>query len=87
MIDQYLPSKAALVRQKLTELGMANNPLQNMAQTFSAMQGNPTTDSILQAAQNAPPQVQSRLYQQAAYKAIERQLDAATAANRDAPSR
>jgi hypothetical protein len=71
MIDQYLPSKAALVRQKLTELGMANNPLQNMAQTFSAMQGDPTTDSILQAAQNAPPQVQSRLYQQAAYKAIE----------------
>lgn len=71
MIDQYLPSKAALVRQKLTELGMANNPLQNMAQTFSAMQGDPTTDTILQAAQNAPPQVQSRLYQQAAYKAIE----------------
>src|SRR6185436_7260404 len=28
MIDQYLPSKAAMVRQKLTELGA--NPLQNM---------------------------------------------------------
>ena len=70
MIDQYVPSKAALVRQKLTELG-ANNPLQNMVQAFSALQGDPTTDALLQAAQNAPQQVQSRLYQQAAYKAIE----------------
>ena len=69
-IDQYLPSKAPLVRQKLTELG-GNNPLQNMVQTFSALQGDPTTDALLQAAQNAPQQVQSRLYQQAAYKAIE----------------
>ena len=72
MIDQYLPSKAPLVRQKLTEMGVSNNPLQNMVQAFSALQGgDPTTDALLQAAQNAPQQVQSRLYQQAAYKAIE----------------
>jgi hypothetical protein len=71
MVDQYLPSKAPLVRQKMTELGMSSNPLQNMVQAFSALQGDPTTDALLQAAQNAPQQVQSRLYQQAAYKAIE----------------
>jgi hypothetical protein len=71
MIDQYLPTKAPLVRQKLAELGISNNPLQNMVQTFNALQGNPTADALVQAAQNAPQQIQSRLYQQAAYKAIE----------------
>jgi hypothetical protein len=71
MIDQYLPSKAPMVRQKMTEMGISNNTLANVAQTFSALQGDPTSDALLQAAQNAPPQMQSRLYQQAAYKAIE----------------
>lgn len=71
MIDQYLPAKAPMVRQKMTEMGMSNNSLANLAQTFSSLQGDPTTDTILQAAQNAPQQMQSRLYQQAAYKAIE----------------
>jgi hypothetical protein len=71
MIDQYLPSKAPMVRQKLTEMGMTNNSLANIAQTFSALQGNPTADALLQAAQVAPQQMQSRLYQQAAYKAID----------------
>ena len=71
MIDQYLPSKAPMVRQKLTEMGMSNNTLANVAQTFSALQGDPTADALLAAAQNAPQQMQSRLYQQAAYKAID----------------
>lgn len=71
MIDQYLPSKAPMVRQKLTDLGMSNNTLANLAQTFSALQGEPTADALLQAAQTAPQQMQSRLYQQAAYKAID----------------
>jgi len=71
MIDQYLPSKAPLVRQKLTEMGMSNNSMTNLAQTFSALQGDPTSDALLQAAQVAPQQIQSRLYQQAAYKAID----------------
>src|ERR1044072_4997859 len=51
-------------------MGMSNNAT-NMAQTFRALQGNPTTDALLQAAQIAPQQMQSRLYQQAAYKAID----------------
>jgi hypothetical protein len=71
MVDQYLPSKAPMVRQKLTEMGMTNNSMNNLAQTFSALQGDPSADALLQAAQSAPQQMQSRLYQQAAYKAID----------------
>jgi len=70
MIDQYLPSKAALVRQKMSEFYGTNSP-GNMTQTFSALQGNPTADALVQAAATAPPQMQPRLYQQAAYKALE----------------
>ncbi|HEY4424946.1 MAG TPA: hypothetical protein VGN10_12105 [Pyrinomonadaceae bacterium] len=69
MVDQYLPTKAALVRQKLSEMGLTNSA--NIAQTFSGLQPNPTADSLLQAAATAPQQVQSRLYQQAAFKALE----------------
>ena len=70
MIDQYLPSKATLVRQKMNELGMSNNSM-NMMQAISALQDNPTADALIQAAATAPQQMQSRLYQQAAYKALE----------------
>ncbi|HKV36134.1 MAG TPA: hypothetical protein VJP89_17475 [Pyrinomonadaceae bacterium] len=72
LIDQYAPSKAAAVRQKLTEMGVGTNaPFNNMAQTMSALQGNPTADALIQAASMAPPQMQPRLYQQAAFKALE----------------
>ena len=71
MVDQYLPSKAPLVRQKMTELGLSNTSPINLGQTFSALQGNPTADALVQAAATAPQQMQTRLYQQAAYKALE----------------
>ena len=71
LIDQYLPSKASLVRQKMSELGISNNSAMNVAQTFSALQGDPTADALVQVAAIAPQQMQPRLYQQAAYKAIE----------------
>ena len=68
MVDQYLPAKAQALRQKLSELGM---PV-SLAQTLNSNQGGePTTDALIQAAANAPQQMQSRLYQQAAYKALE----------------
>ena len=67
MVDQYLPAKAQLLRQKFTELGMPAS----LAQTFNSTQGDPTADALVQAAATAPQQMQSRLYQQAAYKAIE----------------
>ncbi len=71
IIDQYLPSKATQVRTKLTEMGMINSSPMNIGQTFSALQGNPTADALVQAAATAPQQMQPRLYQQAAYKALE----------------
>ena len=70
-IDQYLPSRAQSVRQKMTELGMDNSRF-TLAQTFSAMQqGNANADSLVQAAAAAPPAVQSRFYQMAAFKALD----------------
>ena len=71
MVDQYLPSKAPLVRQKMSELGMSNNSAMNVAQTFNSLQGDPTADALVQVAAIAPQQMQPRLYQQAAYKALE----------------
>ena len=71
MVDQYLPSKAALVRQKMSEVFQTNNSAMSIGQTFSALQGNPSADALVQAAAIAPPQMQARLYQQAAYKAID----------------
>jgi hypothetical protein len=71
LIDQYLPLKAASVRQKLAEMGMNGSSPVNLLQTFSALQGNPNADALMQAAASAPPQMQSRLYQQAAYQALD----------------
>lgn len=71
IIDQYLPAKSTQVRQKLSEMGMQTNSPLTVQQTFGALQGNPTSDALVQAAATAPPQMQSRLYQQAAYKALE----------------
>ena len=67
-LDQYLPSKAPLVRQKMSELGLSNLSQMNLAQT---LQGEPTTDALVQAAAMAPQQMQSRIYQQAANKALD----------------
>src|SRR5215831_12915208 len=72
LIDQYLPDRAQSVRQKLTELGINSNPA---AQTMNAMramanQGG-SSDSLVTAASQAPPQIQSRLYQSAAQRAID----------------
>jgi hypothetical protein len=66
VVDQYLPAKAQPLRQKMMEMGMPAMPM-NLPLT----QGEPTTDILVQAAGSAPQQMQSRLYQQAAYKALE----------------
>jgi len=71
-IDLYLPGRATAVRQKLTELGMADPNRANMAQAFNVLQQpNADAESLVQAAASAPPQMQPRIYQQAAAKAIE----------------
>jgi hypothetical protein len=70
MIDQYLPAKASAVRQKMTDMGMPPNSMMNMAQMFNG-QNEPTIDALVQAAASAPQQMQARIYQQAAFKALE----------------
>ena len=69
-IDQSLPSRATAVRNKMTEIGMGSNPRLAFNQMNSLMQQG-TADSLLAAAPAAPPQLQSRLYQQAAQKALD----------------
>jgi hypothetical protein len=69
-IDQYLPSRGTTVRNKMTELGMGNNQRMAFNQINTLMQQG-TADSLLAAAPAAPPGMQSRLYQQAAQKALD----------------
>ncbi|PWT87855.1 MAG: hypothetical protein C5B55_14050, partial [Blastocatellia bacterium] len=60
------------VRQKMTELGMGDNPRQNFAQAMSQMaSGDATADSLVKAAATAPPQMQPRIYQEAASRALD----------------
>jgi len=69
-IDQYLPDRSQVVRQKLSEFGINNNQMAGFNQMRGALQQG-TSDTLLTAAAAAPPQMQSRLYQQAAQKAID----------------
>jgi hypothetical protein len=72
-IDQYLPARSQALRQKLTEVGMSNSGNQratDMSQMGSLMQQN-TSESLTAAAATAPPGMQSRLYQQAALRAVD----------------
>jgi hypothetical protein len=71
-IDLYLPGRASAVRQKLSELGLADTTRANFAQAMGNLQqGTQNADALLQAAAAAPQQLQSRLYQQAAVRALE----------------
>ncbi|HVS81626.1 MAG TPA: hypothetical protein VHE60_07810 [Pyrinomonadaceae bacterium] len=69
-IDQYLPERAPAVRQKLSDLGINNNQFAGVNQMRALMQQG-TSDSLVAAANVAPPQMQPRLYQQAAQKAVD----------------
>lgn len=68
-IDQYLPSRATAVRNKMTEVGMGNNQQGVMSQMNTLMRQG-TTDSLLAAAPTMPAMLQNRVYQQAAEKAL-----------------
>jgi len=73
-IDQYMPTRSSEVRQKLGQLGGNLNNMMARAggpygeYTSIVQQGN--SDAILQAAAQATPDMQQRLYQQAAIKAV-----------------
>ena len=70
-VDQYLPERAQALRQKLTELGMGNNTNANFGNQMRTAMQQGTSDSLAAAASTAPPQIQPRLYQQAAQKAVD----------------
>ena len=70
-IDQYMPDRAQAVRQKLTELGVNNNTMQTFGNQYRTAMQQGSSDSLVTAASTAPPQIQSRLYQQAAQKAVD----------------
>lgn len=91
-IDQYLPARASAVRQKIAETGVTP-PGPGLPQAAINLDNNMTADALAQLATTAPAQMQPRIYQQAAYRAIEegntdraRQLatDHLTSAMRDA---
>jgi hypothetical protein len=68
-IDEYAPARAAAVRQKLTEFGMTDQRRSSLGQLSTLMQQG-TSESLLTAATTAPQQMQPRIYEQAALKAL-----------------
>ena len=69
-IDQSLPGRAQAVRQKLTEMGMSDTSRSPMGQLLNS-RGEASADLLMQTAASAPAQIQPRLYQQAALKALD----------------
>ena len=71
-IDQYLPERGQVVRQKLTELGMGNSDGSGMRRLANQIRSvNGDSESLVNAATTAPPQLQSRFYEEAARRAID----------------
>jgi hypothetical protein len=70
-IDQYMPERAQSVRQKLTDLGINSNAMGPANAMRAMMNQGGSSDSLVTAASQAPPQIQSRLYQTAAQRAID----------------
>ena len=69
-VDQYLPDRGLSLRQKLTAMGIGNDPRNNFSRMGALMQQG-SSDALMNAAASAPQGMQTRLYQQAAMKAID----------------
>ncbi len=69
-IDQYLPERGQTVRQKLTEVGM-NGALGNFGNQLRNLMQQNDSESLANAAAVAPAQLQPRLYEEAARKALD----------------
>ncbi len=69
-IDKYLPERSLALRQKVTQMGMDNDQRAAFGQMANLMQQG-TSDSLIAAAASAPQQMQGRMYQQAAMKALD----------------
>jgi len=70
-IDQFLPERGQALRQKLTELGMNDNTLANFGNQMRNVMQQGDSESMVTAASTAPPPLQSRLYQEAARRAVD----------------
>lgn len=71
-VDQYLPERSAAIRQKLTELGMGeNNARTDFADQMRNVMNQGDSESLAAAASSAPEPIQSRLYQEAASRALD----------------
>jgi len=70
-VDQYLPERSQAVRQKLTDVGIGNNPMADFANQMRNVMQQGDSESLLAAAGNAPGPLQSALYRQAAQRAID----------------
>lgn len=71
-IDQYVPERGQAVRQKLTELGISNSDGSGMARLANQLRNvNGDSESLENAAALAPPQLQPRLYEAAARRAVD----------------
>lgn len=70
-IDQHLPERGQAVRQKLNELGMGNNSMQNFGNQMRNVMTQGDSESLVEAANSAPAPIQSRLYQEAARRAVD----------------
>ncbi len=68
-IDQYLPARAQAVRQKLTEVGFGDS--RNSSQSAFRVSPQGTSESLLSVVGQMPPQLQPRVYQQAAMRALD----------------
>jgi hypothetical protein len=69
-IDKYLPERSLALRQKLTQMGMDNDPRGAFGQIDNLMQHG-TSESLIAAAASAPQRTQGAMYQQAALRAMD----------------
>jgi hypothetical protein len=69
-VDRSLPERSLALRQKLSQMGMDNDQRAAFGQMATLMQQG-TSESLVAAAASAPQQMQNRIYQQAALKALD----------------
>lgn len=72
-IDKYLPARAGAVRQKLTQMGVDSQRLNQISanQQLGELMRQGTSESLLAAASTAPNNMRPSIYQQAAMKALD----------------
>ncbi len=78
LIEKYAPTRAPQVRRKLADVKQLLDPQERSFMKYQEQMQNGTTESLLQAASQAPAEMRDMLYQTAAWKALE-QKDTARA--------